>query len=96
VLASNPERCSIFFMSRAARSISLPITMQVLDATVGPLFGTTAVSGVTISTWSSERDRVSAAICVNIVFVPCPISVAEVRIRTCPFAVASTPAMEAR
>ena len=44
--------------------------MHVRDATVGPLFGTTAVSGCTISIDVGGRPSASAAICVKIVFVP--------------------------
>ena len=56
--------------------------IEVLDATVGPLLGTTAVSGCTISTSSLSMPRASAAICAKTVLVPWPISVLAARTRT--------------
>jgi hypothetical protein len=44
--------------------------MHVRDATVGPLLGTSAVSGCTTSTSSGSIPSASAAIWQKIVFVP--------------------------
>ena len=49
--------------------------MQVRDATVGPLSGTTPVSGCATSTSSYGMPSASATICACIVRVPWPISV---------------------
>ena len=70
--------------------------MQVRDATVGPLSGTTDVSGCTMSTVSIATPSVSAAICAKIVLVPCPISVFDDSTRTRPSADASRATTEAR
>ena len=70
--------------------------MQVRDATVGPLFGTTAVSGCTTSIAPTSRPSASAAICEKIVLVPWPISVLAVSTRTRPSTVASTVTIDAR
>ena len=68
--------------------------MQVRDATVGPLSGTTLVSGSATSTCSYGMPSASATICACMVRVPWPISVLEVSTRT-PVAVSSTVAREA-
>ena len=49
--------------------------MQVRDATVGPLSGTSPVSAAFTSTSSYGTPSVSATICACIVRVPWPISV---------------------
>ena len=49
--------------------------MVVREATVGPLLGTRAVSGSPMTTSSGAKPSRSAAICVNTVSVPCPISI---------------------
>ncbi len=79
----------VCFKPIAADSTSLPTTIDVREATVGPLFGTRPVSGWTISIESKSRPSVSAAICEKIVFVPWPISVLAASIFTLPSAVAS-------
>ncbi len=55
--------------------------MQVRDATVGPLSGTSSVSAAFTSMSSYGTPSVSATICASIVRVPCPISVLATRIR---------------
>ena len=52
-----------------------PTTMQVRDATVGPLSGTSPVSAAFTSMPSYGTPSVSATICACIVRVPWPISV---------------------
>ena len=54
--------------------------MQVRDATVGPLSGTSPVSAAFTSTASYGTPSVSATICASIVRVPWPISVLPTRI----------------
>ena len=49
--------------------------VHVRDATVGPLLGTSRVSGWPTSTSSYPTPRASAAICAKMVLVPWPISV---------------------
>ena len=68
--------------------------MQVREATVGPLSGTSAVSTSWTSTASNGTPSASATICACMVRVPWPISVLPTRIRT-PFAVSSSAASEA-
>lgn len=67
--------------------------MQVRDATVGPLSGTTAVSTAAVSTASYGIPSASATICACIVRVPWPISVLLTSTRTPP-AVSSTDAFD--
>ena len=52
-------------------------TIAVLLATVGPEFGTSAVSGCAITMSSYGSRSVCDAICARIVFVPCPNSVED-------------------
>ena len=68
--------------------------MQVREATVGPLSGTFAVSGVATRTRSSGRPSVSATICARVVRAPWPISVLATRMRT-PRGTSSSAAREA-
>ena len=81
-------------MSRAQRSSSLPTIMQVRDATVGPLSGTSAVSASLTSIASYGTPSASATICACMVRVPWPISVLATRMRA-PRAVSSSDAFEA-
>ena len=81
---------------RQARSIKRPTTIEVREATVGPLFGTISVSGAAMVTSLYSMPSVSAAICVRIVFVPWPNSVFDTRTRTLPSGVTSTPPSEFR
>src|SRR4051794_28416329 len=53
-----------------ARSMSLPTTMTVREATAGPVLGARAVSGVAITTSSGEKPAASAAILVKTVLAP--------------------------
>ena len=68
--------------------------MQVRDATVGPLSGTTAVSAAFTSMQSYGMPSVSATICASIVRVPWPISVLATRIRA-PRSVSASDAFDA-
>ena len=68
--------------------------MQVRDATVGPLSGTTAVSAALTSMQSYGSPSVSATICACIVRVPCPISVLATRMRA-PRSVSASDAFDA-
>ena len=96
-LLKEPPACSTAPLScSAARCTSPPITMTVRLATVGPLLGTSAVSGTATSTFSYGRPSVSAAICAKTVLVPCPISVLAASTRTRPSRVSATPASLAR
>ena len=63
----------------------------VRDATVGPEFGTLAVSGCATSIISKSIPKASATICEKTVLVPCPISVLAVNTRTRPVDEASRP-----
>ena len=60
--------------SSQARSTSRPTTIEVRDATVGPLLGTRAVSASATTTSSGVRPSRAAASAVKTVIVPCPIS----------------------
>ncbi len=80
----------------AADSTSLPTIVHVRDATVGPLLGTSRVSGVATSTSSQDTPSASAAICAKMVLVPWPISVLAASTRTRPSAVPSAPTIDAR
>lgn len=76
-------------------------SMVVREATVGPEFGTLAVSGRDTLTRSNGSWRASAAICEKIVFVPWPISVEAASAsmppsRPWPRGWATAPAIEAR
>ena len=64
---SLPRRARI---SSAHRCRIRPTTMQVREATVGPLSGTTPVSAAFTSMQSYGRPSVSATICACIVRVP--------------------------
>src|SRR4051812_45608515 len=77
-------RMSCCGRSAIARSMSLPTTMTVREATVGPVLGTRAVSGVAITTSAGENPAASAAIFVKTVLVPWPISVLAARISIFP------------
>ncbi len=79
----------------AAASSSPPTTMTVRDATVGPLSGTSRVSGTATSTSVSASPSRSATICANTVFVPWPMSVLAASTRTRPSGVSSSAAREA-
>ena len=81
VSSGAPTRC---LRSSHARSTRCPTIMAVRDATVGPLFGTRAVSGSATCTSSWPRPRRSQASCVNTVSVPWPISTLAVRISMAP------------
>ena len=83
-------------IARAAVSTSSPTIIAVREATVGPLFGTCAVSGCTILDLLAIQASASAAICAKIVFVPCPISVLPAKTRTLPSGVASSATSDAR
>ena len=80
--AAGVRRPSRAFISSAQARSSLPTTMLVREATVGPLSGTAAVSGWATSTASSGSERVSATICASVVRAPWPISVLPTRMRT--------------
>ncbi len=81
-------------MSSAQRWRIRPTTMQVLDATVGPLSGTSPVSAAFTSTVSYGTPSVSATICASIVRVPWPISVLPTSTRT-PASVSASEAFDA-
>ena len=71
-----------------------PTTIAVREATVGPEFGTTDVSGLASSTSSTATPSASAAIIGKMVLVPWPISVAATSTRIAASAVSSTAATE--
>src|SRR5262249_5182340 len=81
-------------ISSAQRCRIRPTIMQVRDATVGPLSGTTPVSAAWTSMASYGTPSVSATICACIVRVPWPISVLATRIRA-PRPVSASDAFEA-
>ncbi len=66
-----------------------PTTIAVRDATVGPLSGTTEVSGTAISTASYGTPSSCETSCGKIVLVPWPISVEALRTRILPSCVNS-------
>ena len=69
------------FISSAHAFRRPPTTMQVREATVGPLSGTRAVSGSATSTRSTGIPSASATIWASVVRVPWPISVLPTRMR---------------
>ena len=70
-----PKVASVSFMRVALSTSMPPTTMQVREATVGPLSGTRPVSGGAISTNSAGTPRASPTIWAKMVTVPWPISV---------------------
>ena len=71
-----------FFRSSAARWTTLPTTMVVREATVGPEFGTRPVSAIGKRMRAGASESASAAIWVKTVWTPWPISVEETRMLT--------------
>ncbi len=85
-----PVRPSTSSRSRRAAATSIPpTTIAVREATVGPEFGTIAVSCGAIATASTGTPSSAATSCGRIVFVPWPISVDAVRTRIAPSAASS-------
>ena len=93
---ASPLAIRVCLIPNAADCTSLPTTMTVREATVGPLFGTSFVSAGAISTLSYGNPSASAAIWQRTVFVPWPNSVLETSTLTLPSAHPSTPTTDPR
>ena len=91
ILGSSPLCISVCCSTRGRDSTSLPTIMAVRDATVGPLLGTFAVSGCTISiVRTSTPQRVRGDLRENRVRSLADLG-ARASTRTRPSGVASTP-----